>query len=119
MRFLKRVLLAVLIYAAIYLPFVVLMQAWSGGDYTAAYTVGGALASAELILCALIKREEAKQDEKKYELDETVRKYEEYIKILENKLNKEKQNELGNSDTVDSVRDSACSRHSDSGDMLH
>lgn len=64
MRFLKRILLSVLIYEAAFLPFVVIMQAVSGGDYTAAYTVGGAAASVELILCALIKREENKQNKK-------------------------------------------------------
>lgn len=62
MRFLKRVLICVLVYAAIYLPFIAILQAVSLADYTAAYTVGGALASAELILCALIKREETKYD---------------------------------------------------------
>lgn len=62
MRFLKRILVSVLIYAAIYLPFVVIMQAISMTDYTAAYTVGGLISSAELILCALIKREETKQE---------------------------------------------------------
>ena len=102
-----------------YLPFVVIMQAWSGGDYTAAYTVGGALASAELILCALIKREEAKQDEKKHELDETVRKYEEYIKILENKLNKEKQNELGRNDSVDNHNSGVSGVDNSGGGISH
>ena len=97
-RFLKRLLVIILIYEAIYLPFVVIMQALTGYDFTAAYAVGGITASVELILCALIKIEETKQ---------------------EHTLQKEKQYELGNSDTVDSVRDSACSRHSDSGDMLH
>ena len=60
MRFLKRSLISVLIYEAVFLPFVVIMQTLSGGDFTAAYTVGGAAASVELILCALIKREENK-----------------------------------------------------------
>ena len=60
MRFLKRVLLAVLIYAAVYLPFIAILQAVSLADYTAAYTVGGITASVEMILCALIKREETK-----------------------------------------------------------
>lgn len=62
MRFLKRVLICVLIYAAVYLPFIAILQAVSLADYTAAYTVGGITASVEMILCALIKREEAKHD---------------------------------------------------------
>ena len=61
MRFLKRILVSVLIYEAVYLPFISVIQAISGGDFTAAYTVGGAAASVELILCALIKREENKK----------------------------------------------------------
>lgn len=64
MRFLKRVLVAVLVYTAVYLPFVAILQALSGGDFTAAYAVGGASASVELILCSLIKREEAKQEKR-------------------------------------------------------
>ena len=62
MRFLKRVLICVLVYAAIYLPFIAILQAVSLADYTAAYTVGGITASVEMILCALIKREETKHE---------------------------------------------------------
>lgn len=64
MRFLKRILISVLVYEAVFLPFVVIMQTVSGGDFTAAYTVGGAAASVELILCSLIKREENKNNKK-------------------------------------------------------
>lgn len=67
MRFLKRVLISVLIYEALFLPFVAVLQALTGGDYTAAYTVGGAAASVELILCSLIKREENKKAKKENE----------------------------------------------------
>ena len=65
MRFLKRILVSVLVYEAAFLPFVVVMQVLSGGDFTAAYTVGGAAAGVELILCALIKREESKNKKEK------------------------------------------------------
>ena len=65
MRFLKRILISVLIYEALFLPFVAVLQALTGGDYTAAYAVGGAAASVELILCSLIKREENKNKPKK------------------------------------------------------
>lgn len=64
MRFLKRTLVSVLIYIAIYLLFVAILQAVTGYDFTAAYTIGGASASVEMILCALIKREEQKADRK-------------------------------------------------------
>ena len=67
MRFLKRTLVSVLIYAAVYLPFVAILQAVTGYDFTAAYTIGGASASVEMILCALIKREEQKADRKSAE----------------------------------------------------
>lgn len=62
MRFLKRILIAVLVYTAAYLPFIAVLQAVFGGDFTAAYTVCGASASVELILCALIKKEEQKAE---------------------------------------------------------
>ena len=70
MRFLKRILVSVLVYEAVFLPFVVVMQTVSGGDFTAAYTVGGAAASVELILCALIKREENKKSAKAEESED-------------------------------------------------
>ena len=73
MRFLKRVLICVLVYAAIYLPFIAILQAVSLADYTAAYTVGGITASVEMILCALIKREEAKAEKNKGEKNELGR----------------------------------------------
>lgn len=60
-----------LIYEAVFLPFVVIMQTVSGGDYTAAYTVGGAAASVELILCALIKRGESKTNKKSAKAEES------------------------------------------------
>lgn len=64
MRFLKRILVSVLLYEAVFLPFVVVIQALSGGDFTAAYTAGSAAVVIELILCALIKREETKINKK-------------------------------------------------------
>ena len=67
MRFLKRTLVSVLIYAAVYLPFVAILQAVTGYDFTAAYTIGGASASVEMILCVLIKREEQKANRKSAE----------------------------------------------------
>ena len=72
MRFLKRVLICVLVYAAIYLPFIAILQAVSLTDYTAAYTVGGITASVEMILCALIKREEAKHERREKNGDSDI-----------------------------------------------
>ena len=41
MRFLKRLILAVLIYMAVYLPFIAVLQALTGTDLTAAFSVFG------------------------------------------------------------------------------
>lgn len=64
MRFLKRILLSVLIYIGVFYPFCVIVQAMSGVDLTPAYAIGGASATVELILCSLIKREENKNKTK-------------------------------------------------------
>lgn len=55
MRFLKRLIIAVLVYIAVYLPFVAVLQAVSGGDFTAAYSVGGIVGAVELALGSIIK----------------------------------------------------------------
>ena len=75
MRFLKRVLICVLVYAAIYLPFIAILQAVSLADYTAADTVGGIKASVEMILCALIKREETKYNKNINKKDDEHARY--------------------------------------------
>lgn len=62
MRFLKKLIISVLVYSAIYLPFVVVMQALSGGDYTAAYSVGGIISTVELALASIIKVAENKAE---------------------------------------------------------
>ncbi len=55
MRFLKRLILAVLIYMAVYMPLVLLAQVLTGYDFTAAYAVGGAVGGVELALSSVIK----------------------------------------------------------------
>lgn len=55
MRFLKRLIISVLVYIAVYLPFVAVLQAVSGGDFTAAYSVGGIVGTVELALGSIIK----------------------------------------------------------------
>ncbi len=62
MRFMKRLIIAVLIYIGVYLPFIAVLQAVSGGDFTAAYSVGGIVTAVELALNAIIKREETKYE---------------------------------------------------------
>lgn len=55
MRFLKRIIISVLIYMAVYLPFVVSMSAFSGVDMDAAYAAGGISGCVELALGAAIE----------------------------------------------------------------
>lgn len=64
MRFLKRLIIAVLVYIAVYLPFVAILQAVSGGDYTAAYSVGGIVGAIELALSSIIKITENREVKK-------------------------------------------------------
>lgn len=61
MRFLKRLIISVLIYVAVYLPFIAILQAVSGGDFTAAYSVGGIVGAVELALSSIIKITEHKK----------------------------------------------------------
>ena len=66
MRYLKRLILAVLIYMAVYLPFIAILQAISGTDLTAAFSVGGIVGAVELALGSVIKiteNMEVKKDE--------------------------------------------------------
>ena len=64
MRFLKRLIIAVLVYIAVYLPFVAVLQAISGGDFTAAYSVGGIVGAVELALGSIIKITENREVKK-------------------------------------------------------
>ena len=61
MRFLKRLILAVLIYMAVYLPFIAVLQALTGTDLTAAFSVGGIVGAVELALGSIIKITENKE----------------------------------------------------------
>ena len=64
MRFLKRLIIAVLVYIAVYLPFVAILQAVSDGDFTAAYSVGGIVGAIELALGSIIKITENREVKK-------------------------------------------------------
>jgi hypothetical protein len=65
MRYLKRLILAVLIYLAVYLPFIAVLQALTGTDLTAAFSVGGIVGAVELALGSIIKITENKEINKK------------------------------------------------------
>jgi multidrug transporter EmrE-like cation transporter len=60
MRWLKKLLTALLIYIGVYLPFVVVVQSITGYDFTAAYVAVTGVGAVELIISGLIKREETK-----------------------------------------------------------
>ena len=64
MRWLKKLLTIVLVYIAVYLPYVVLMQALTGYDYTGAYAAVTGVGAVELIVGGFIKVAEAKEMKK-------------------------------------------------------
>lgn len=64
MRFLKRVLVSVLIYEAVFLPFIAILQALTGYDFTAAYNAGGIVGIIELVLGAIIKIKELREEKR-------------------------------------------------------
>ena len=70
MRFLKRLIISVLVYVAVYLPFIAVLQAISGGDYTAAYSIGGLVGIIELALSCIIKITESRKIKNKSDEDE-------------------------------------------------
>ena len=65
MRWLKKLLTTVLVYIAVYLPFVVLMQALTGYDYTGAYAAVTGVGAVELIVGGAIKLAEAREERKR------------------------------------------------------
>ena len=70
MRWLKKLLTVLLIYIAAYLPFVVVMQAVTGYDYTGAYAAVTGVGAVELIISGLIKRAETKMEMKEQNQEE-------------------------------------------------
>lgn len=65
MRWLKKLLTTVLVYIAVYLPFVVLMQALTGYDYTGAYAAVTGVGAVELLVGGAIKVAEAREKRKR------------------------------------------------------
>lgn len=64
MRWLKKLLTTVLVYIAVYLPYVVLMQALTGYDYTGAYAAVTGVGAVELIVGGVIKVAETREERK-------------------------------------------------------
>ena len=73
MRWLKKLLTTVLVYIAVYLPFVVLMQALTGYDYTGAYAAVTGVGAVELLVGGAIKVAEEREERKRKERDERER----------------------------------------------
>ncbi len=65
MRWLKKLLTTVLVYIAVYLPFVVMMQALTGYDYTGAYAAVTGVGAVELLVGGAIKVAEAREERRK------------------------------------------------------
>ena len=65
MRWLKKLLTVVLVYIAVYLPFVVVMQALTGYDYTGAYAAVTGVGAVELLVGGAIKVAEAREERKR------------------------------------------------------
>lgn len=73
MRWLKKLLTTVLVYIAVYLPFVVLMQALTGYDYTGAYAAVTGVGAVELLVGGAIKIAEEREERKRKEREERER----------------------------------------------
>jgi Na+/glutamate symporter len=75
LRYLKRVVVSTLVYTACYLVFIAVLQALTGYDYTAAYSVGGITGVGEMALCSIIKIFELKEVKKHgFDQDEDQRR---------------------------------------------
>lgn len=70
MRYLKKLLSAVLLYIAVFLPFIALLQAVTGYDYSPAYAAVTGVGAVELIVGCVIKTVEAKEESKLRKEDE-------------------------------------------------
>ena len=73
MRWLKKLLTTVLVYIAVYLPFVVLMQAITGYDYTGAYAAVTGVGAVELLVGGAIKVAEEREERKRRKCEKRER----------------------------------------------
>ena len=70
MRYLKKLLSSVLIYIAVFLPFIAILQAVTGYDYSPAYAAVTGVGGVELIVGCIIKVTEAREESKLRKEDE-------------------------------------------------
>lgn len=64
MRWLKKVLSSLLIYIGVFLPFIAILQALTGYDYSAAYAAVTGVGAVELLVGGVIKVAEAREEQK-------------------------------------------------------
>lgn len=83
MRWLKKLLTALLVYIAVYLPFVAVMQAVTGYDYTGAYAAVTGVGAVELIISGLIKRAETKEERRYSEMKAKMKMKEEKMEDMQ------------------------------------
>ena len=70
MRWLKKLLSAMLIYIAVFLPFLAILQAVTGTDYSAAYEAVTRVGGVELLVGGIIKVVETREERKHRKEDE-------------------------------------------------
>lgn len=70
MRFMKAIVIGVLVYVACFMLVLVLAQIFTGHDFSAAYAAVGSVGAVELALTSIIKRQEKLFDKKTREDDE-------------------------------------------------
>lgn len=73
MRWLKKLLTTVLVYIAVFLPFVVVMQAITGYDFSAAYAAVTGVGAVELLVGGAIKVAEAREERRREERERDER----------------------------------------------
>lgn len=70
MRYLKKLLSAVLIYIAAFLPFIAILQAVTGYDYSPAYAAVTGVGAVELLIGGIIKIAEVREERRHRKEDE-------------------------------------------------
>ncbi len=65
MRWLKKVLSTLLVYIGVFLPFIAILQALTGYDYSAAYAAVTGVGGVELIIGGVIKIAEVREEHRR------------------------------------------------------
>ncbi len=75
MRWLKKLLTTMLIYIGVFLPFIALLQAFTGYDYSAAYAAVTGVGGVELLVSGVIKIAEVREERKHRKEEENAGEY--------------------------------------------